>query len=134
MAIRTRKKVGLSQESAIDLMQEIYTEIVDERNRALQTFKKFSRDTDENTDIAMVGKITNDLLKIVDSSIEKKIRLLKIQTDILYKTSKAGDDSDNDFKLDEKYAEQIHKEIKAAAEEMKTLPDTSEDNTTLNYH
>lgn len=110
--IKPRKKIGLSQESAIELMQEIYTEIVDERNRALQTFKKFSKDTDENTDIAMVGKITNELLKIVDSSIEKKIRLLRIQTDILYKNGKPGEEDGKEFKLDDNMASMIHKEIK----------------------
>lgn len=110
--IKTRKKIGLSQESALDLMQEIYTEIVDERNRALQTFKKFSKDTDQNTDIAMVGRVTNELLKIVDSSIEKKMKLLKIQTDILFKGGKAGDDSEKDFKLNEDMTAFIHKEIK----------------------
>ena len=93
-------------------MQEIYTEIVDERNRALQTFKKFSRSTDENTDIAMVGKITNELLKIVDSAIEKKMRLLKIQTDILYRVGKNDGENEKDFKLNEDMASMIHKEIK----------------------
>lgn len=110
--IKPRKRVGLSQESALELMQEIYTEIVDERNRALQTFKKFSRSTDENTDIAMVGKITNELLKIVDSSIEKKMRLLKIQTDILYRTGKNDGENEKDFKLNEDMTSMIHKEIK----------------------
>lgn len=110
--IKPRKKVGLSADSAMELMQEIYTEIVDERNRALQTFKKFSRQTDENTDIAMVGKITNELLKIVDGAIEKKIRLLKIQTDIIFKTGKIGNESENDFKLNEDMTSMIHKEIK----------------------
>ena len=120
MNIKPRKKVGLSQESALELMQEIYTEIVDERNKAIQTFKKFSRNTDENTDIAMVGKITNELLKIVDSAIEKKIRLLKIQTDILYKTGKAGDESDKDFKLSEDTTAMIHRELKEAVATAKT--------------
>lgn len=107
-----RKKIGLSQESATELMQEIYTEIVDERNKALQTFKKFSRDIDENEDIALIGKITNELLKIVDSSIEKKIRLLKIQTDILYKIGKASGGEEKDYKLSEEDSAFIHKEIK----------------------
>jgi ATP-dependent Lon protease len=111
-----RKKVGLSQESALDLMQEIYTESVDERNRALQTFKKFMRDTEQNTDIALVGKITNELLKIVDSAIEKKLKLLKIQTDILYKTNKVTDDSEKDFRLTEDMTAQIHKELKEGLE------------------
>ena len=74
-------------------MQETYNEIVDERNRALSAYKKFTKDINENSDIALVGKITNDLLKIIDSSIEKKLRLIKIQGDILYKSGKSSDAS-----------------------------------------
>jgi hypothetical protein len=76
-----------------ELMQETYNEIVDERNRALTAYKKFTKDINENSDIALVGKITNDLLKIIDSSIEKKLRLIKIQGDILYKSGKSPDAS-----------------------------------------
>jgi len=126
MAITSRKKIGLSKESAMNLMQEIYTEAVDERNRAIQTFKKFSKNTEDNTDIAMVGKITNDLLKIVDSSIEKKLKLLKIQTDIIFKTAKAGDDDEVNFKLNDDITSLIHKEIKDGMNETSVDGDNSE--------
>jgi hypothetical protein len=85
-----KKKVDVSEESMKELMQETYNEIVDERNRALNAYKKFSKDINENSDIALVGKITNDLLKIIDGTIEKKLRLIKIQSDILYKNGKGG--------------------------------------------
>lgn len=85
-----KKKVDVSEESMKELMQETYNEIVDERNRALTAYKKFSKDINENSDIALVGKITNDLLKIIDGAIEKKLRLIKIQSDILYKNGKMG--------------------------------------------
>ena len=86
-----KKKVDVSEDSMRELMQETYNEIVDERNRALTAYKKFTKDINENSDIALVGKITNDLLKIIDSSIEKKLRLIKIQGDILYKSGKPSD-------------------------------------------
>jgi hypothetical protein len=85
-----KKKVDVSEESMKELMQETYNEIVDERNKALVAYKKFSKDINENSDIALVGKITNDLLKIIDGTIEKKLRLIKIQSDILYKNGKPG--------------------------------------------
>jgi hypothetical protein len=84
-----KKKINVSEESMMELMQETYNEIVDERNRALTAYKKYTKDINENNDIALVGKITNDLLKIIDNSIEKKLRLIKIQGDILYKNGKA---------------------------------------------
>ena len=64
---------------------------------------------DENHDIALVGKITNELLKIIDGTIEKKLRLIKIQSDILYKNGKQSDSgasiviTDEDRKWAENY-------------------------------
>ena len=86
-----KKKIDVSKESMMDLMQETYNEIVDERNRALTAYKKFTKDVTENNDIALVGKVTNELLKIIDNTIEKKLRLIKIQGDILYKNGKSND-------------------------------------------
>lgn len=92
-----KRKVDINEESLKDLMQETYNEIVDERNRALTAYKKYTKDISENTDIALVGKITNELLKIVDSAIEKKLRLIKLQGDILYKNGKAAESSSTDL-------------------------------------
>jgi hypothetical protein len=88
MLSNKKKKVDITEESFKDLLQETYNEIVDERNRALTAYKKFTKDINENTDIALVGKITNELLKIMDAATEKKLRLIKMQGDILYKSGK----------------------------------------------
>jgi hypothetical protein len=109
-----KKKVDVSIESMRELMQETYNEIVDERNKALTAYKKFSKDINENSDIALVGKITNDLLKIIDGSIEKKLRLIKIQSDILYKNGKGSGGADASAPLtitedDRKWAEEFMK-------------------------
>jgi Cys-tRNA synthase (O-phospho-L-seryl-tRNA:Cys-tRNA synthase) len=107
-----KKKIDVSVESMKDLMQETYNEIVDERNKAITAYKKFSKDINENSDIALVGKITNDLLKIIDGTIEKKLRLIKIQGDILYKNGKAGGDASAPVTIteeDRKWAEEFIK-------------------------
>lgn len=89
-----KKKVDITKSSVIELMQETYNEIMDEKSRALTAYKKFSKDINENTDIALVGKITNELLKIIDSAIEKKLRLIKLQSDILAKGSNKSEDEE----------------------------------------
>jgi hypothetical protein len=127
--VKPRKKVGFSKESALDLMQEIYMESVDERNKAIQNYKKFMRDTDANTDIAMVGKITNELLKIVDGAIEKKLKLLKIQTDILFKI-KDADESGKEFQLNEDMVEMIHKDLKEGIQASATVAEDKQ----VQYH
>jgi len=114
-----KKKVDVSEESMKELMQETYNEIVDERNRALTAYKKFSKDINENSDIALVGKITNDLLKIIDSSIEKKLRLIKIQGDILYKSGKPTEGSGVSMTItdeDRKWAEEFIKKQGASSD------------------
>lgn len=87
-----RKKVSLklSEESMVALMQETYNETVDMRNRAIKAYNQYTKEIEESTDIPVVGKVANDLLKIVDNSIEKKLRLLKIQGDIIFKNGKTG--------------------------------------------
>jgi hypothetical protein len=100
----TRKpKVDITEDSLKELMQEAYNEIVDERNRALSAYKKIQKDVEELTDVALVGKITNDLLKIIDASIDKKLRLIKLQSDIIYKGGKSvGIPTDRDLTAEDK--------------------------------
>jgi hypothetical protein len=109
-----KKKVDVTEESMKELMQETYNEIVDERNKALAAYKKYSKDINENNDIALVGKITNDLLKIIDGTIEKKLRLIKIQSDIIYKNGKQSDTGASIIITDEdrKWAESYMKSNK----------------------
>ena len=109
-----KKKVDVTEESMKELMQETYNEIVDERNKALTAYKKYSKDINENHDIALVGKITNELLKIIDGTIEKKLRLIKIQSDIIYKNGKQSDGGASIVITDEdrKWAEDYMKSSK----------------------
>ena len=120
-----KKKIDVSVESMKDLMQETYNEIVDERNKAITAYKKFSKDINENSDIALVGKITNDLLKIIDGTIEKKLRLIKIQGDILYKNGKAGGDASSPVTITE--------EDRKGAEDFKKRQAVSSDDNEKEY-
>jgi hypothetical protein len=109
-----KNKVGLSENSLEQLMQETYNDILEEKNKALSAYKRYQRDIEDNSDIAMVGKIANDLLKIVDSAIDKKIRLIKIQADILYRNHKLKGSSDESENIviteeDKKWAEELLK-------------------------
>ena len=103
----------------VQLMQEVYNELTDERNRALRAFNQFSRDMDTNEDIALVGRITNDLLKIIDLTVEKKIRLIKIQGDILFKNNDK-DNSKGSIKLTEEDKQIVQDYLKKTTVETKT--------------
>jgi hypothetical protein len=109
-----KNKVGLSENSLEQLMQETYNDILEEKNKALSAYKRYQRDIEDNSDIAMIGKVSNELLKIVDSAIDKKIRLIKIQADILYRNHKLKGSSDESENIviteeDKKWAEELLK-------------------------
>ncbi len=105
----SKTQINVNEESMQKLMQETYNEIVDERNKALILYKRVTKDIDSNSDIALIGKVANDLLKIMDGAVEKKIKLIKLQSDILYKTAKTDSSPDNFTMTDEdkKWAEEM---------------------------
>lgn len=105
----SKTQINVNEESMQKLMQETYNEIVDERNKALILYKRVTKDIDSNSDIALIGKVANDLLKIMDGAVDKKIKLLKLQSDILYKTAKTDSSPDNFTMTDEdkKWAEEM---------------------------
>ena len=105
----SKTQIKVNEESMQKLMQETYNEIVDEHNKALILYKRVTKDINSNSDIALIGKVANDLLKIMDGAVDKKIKLLKLQSDILYKTAKTDSSPDNFTMTDEdkKWAEEM---------------------------
>ena len=105
----SKTQISVNEESMQKLMQETYNEIADERNKALILYKRVTKDIDSNSDIALIGKVANDLLKIMDGAVEKKLKLIKLQSDILYKTAKTDSSPDNFTMTDEdkKWAEEM---------------------------
>ena len=105
----SKTQINVNEESMQKLMQETYNEIVDEHNKALILYKRVTKDINSNSDIALIGKVANDLLKIMDGAVDKKIKLIKLQSDILYKTAKTDSSPDNFTMTDEdkKWAEEM---------------------------
>jgi hypothetical protein len=84
MCPRPKKhKLQSTPESLNNLLQEIYNECAFQRAEAIHHRNKILKEIEELEDIGMVGKITVDLLKIVDSAIDKKLALAKIQAGLL---------------------------------------------------
>jgi hypothetical protein len=84
MCPRPKKhKLQSTPESLNNLLQEIYNECAFQRAEAIHHRNKILKEIEELEDVGMVGKITVDLLKIVDSAIDKKLALAKIQAGLL---------------------------------------------------
>ena len=78
-----KKKIDLTKDSLSNLLQEIYNECVEQRTVALNQRNKLLKEIEELQDAALVGKVTTDLLKVVDSAIDKKLALAKLQAGLI---------------------------------------------------
>jgi len=86
---RPRKtNVKLNKDSLEGLMQEIYNECVNLKNQAVKDIaeRKRQAEIEDTADIYQLGKVNNESLKIVDSVIDKKLALAKLQTNFLNDT------------------------------------------------
>lgn len=78
-----KHKIQTSTDSLNHLLQEIYNECVEQRSTAILQRNKILKDINDIDDVQMVGKITNDLLKIIDLAIDKKLALAKLQASLV---------------------------------------------------
>lgn len=85
-----RKKkiqIKLSNESFIGLAQETYNQLETQRSTAIGTINENKRiaQVEDIHDLATLSKANTDLLKIVDSTLDKKINILKLMSSIVNK-------------------------------------------------
>jgi hypothetical protein len=80
-----KTKINLDKNSLQELMQEIYndcTNIMSSARREL-TERKHRVDIEDINDEYQIGKVNNETLKIIETTIDKKIALAKLQSQIL---------------------------------------------------
>jgi hypothetical protein len=90
-----KKEINLSKESMLALMQEIYNELVEQRNTAIRIQNKMLTMMKEPEDMAMIGPIIEKQQKIINDCVEKKLTLSKLQSNMWQKNT----DKDEDFSL-----------------------------------
>lgn len=82
----TKKEINLTKESMLSLMQEIYNELVEQRNTAIRIQNKMLNMMKEVEDMTLIGPIIEKQQKIVNDCVEKKLSLSKLQAQIWQKT------------------------------------------------
>ena len=81
-----KKQINLTKESMLSLMQEIYNELVEQRNTAIRIQNKMLNLMKEVEDMTLIGPIIEKQQKIVNDCVEKKLSLSKLQAQIWQKT------------------------------------------------
>jgi hypothetical protein len=101
---RPRKtKINLDKNSLQEFMQEIYNDCVNVANIARKELneRKSRAEIDDVNDESLIGKVNNETLKIIDSTIDKKLALAKLQSQIVTTDTK----NDKNLKNDDNFTE-----------------------------
>ena len=93
-----RKEIKLTKDSILGLMQEIYNELVEQRNTAVRLQNKMSSLMKDADDLTILGPIIKEQQKIINDIIEKKLSLSKLQSQIWEKSNNNNEES---FSLNE---------------------------------
>jgi lipopolysaccharide export LptBFGC system permease protein LptF len=68
-------------------MQEIYNELVEQRNTAIRIQNKMLAMMKEPEDMTLIGPVIEKQQKIINDCVEKKLALSKLQSSIWEKTN-----------------------------------------------
>jgi hypothetical protein len=95
MARPKKKKVELSTDSFVSMAQEAYNELVEQRSTAIRQINENKKkvEVEDTHDLGTMNKVNTDLLKLVDSTIDKKISILKMMGGYIFKGDTGAESS-----------------------------------------
>ena len=82
-----KKEINLTKESILSLLQEIYNELVEQRNTAIRIQNKMLAMMKEPEDMTLIGPVIENQQKIINDCVEKKLSLSKLQSSIWEKSN-----------------------------------------------
>lgn len=82
--------ITLEIDSALSLMQEIYNDIVEQKNIASLITKKMLTFMKDAEDMSVIGPVIKEQQKILNDCTEKKISLVKLQGVLLKQSGGAS--------------------------------------------
>jgi methionine salvage enolase-phosphatase E1 len=82
-----KKEINFSKDSILSLMQEIYNELVEQRNTALRIQNKMISLMKDAEDMKEIGPVLEKQQKIINDCVEKKLSLSRLQSSIWEKSN-----------------------------------------------
>jgi len=92
-----KKEVNFTKDSVLSILQEVYNEIVEQRNTAIRIQNKMLAMMKDSEDMQTIGPVIKEQQKIINDCVEKKLTLSKLQSSIWEKSSK----QDENFTIDD---------------------------------
>ena len=96
-----KTKINLNKDSLQEFMQEIYNDCVNVMNSARKELneRKNRAEIEDINDESMMGKVNNDTLKIIEGTIDRKLALAKLQSQIVDTDQKVETTNTNEGSL-----------------------------------
>tara|TARA_Y100001937_G_C6877462_1_gene223248 strand:- start:45 stop:428 length:384 start_codon:yes stop_codon:yes gene_type:complete len=96
-----KTKINLDKDSLQEFMQEIYNDCVNVMNSARKELneRKSRAEIEDINDESMIGKVNNDTLKIIEGTIDRKLALAKLQSQIVDTDKKENTTTNNENSL-----------------------------------
>ena len=88
-----RKEINFTKDSILSLMQEIYNELVEQRQTAIRIQNKMLAMLKDPSDMTTIGPVIEKQQKIVNDCVDKKLNLSKLQSSIWEKTNNNKEES-----------------------------------------
>lgn len=88
-----KKEIDTSKSSILSLLQEVYNELVEQRNTALRVQNKMLAFLKDPEDMTLIGPVLEKQQKVINDVVEKKLTLAKLQSTIWEKSSNKEDDN-----------------------------------------
>lgn len=92
-----KKEIKFTKDSILNVLQEIYNEIVEQRNTAIRIQNKMLSLMKDSEDMQTIGPVIKEQQKIINDCVEKKLTLSKLQSSIWEKNNKEQEE----FTLDD---------------------------------
>lgn len=98
-----KKEINLTKDSILSLMQEIYNELVEQKNTAIRIQNKMLTMMKEPEDMTLIGPVIEKQQKIINDCVDKKLSLSKLQAQLWQKSSDTKEDNFtlSDLELDD---------------------------------
>ena len=88
-----RKEINFTKDSILSLMQEVYNELVEQRQTAIRIQNKMLAMLKDPSDMTTIGPVIEKQQKIVNDCVEKKLNLSKLQSSIWEKSNNNKEES-----------------------------------------
>ena len=86
-----KKEINFTKDSILSLMQEIYHELVEQRNTAIRIQNKMISMMKEPEDMKSIGPVIEKQQRVINDCVEKKLTLSKLQSSIWEKSNSKQD-------------------------------------------